>query len=124
MSRYIEFPDGVDGTLLVEVDEEEALVEAVSALPDAPETVEISFALKATGEVGNIATAKIGGQANFAAGGRYLVTSDGSDVLVWTLTRDDLIAAACRRLTRNLTPEEWREYVGDQPYRKSCPGLE
>jgi hypothetical protein len=42
-----------------------ALVNAVSALPATPESVEISFALKATGEVGNIATAKLGGEANY-----------------------------------------------------------
>jgi WD40 repeat protein len=60
----------------------------------------------------------------FAAGGRFLVTADGRDVLAWALRPEDLIAEGCRRLTRNLTPDEWREYVGDQPYRKTCHDLD
>jgi hypothetical protein len=24
-------------------------------------------------------------------------------------------------VTRNLTPEEWRRHLGDEPYRKTCP---
>ena len=41
------------------------------------------------------------------------------------LRAEDLIAATCARLTRNLTPEEWKQYLGDAPYRKTCdpPGL-
>jgi hypothetical protein len=31
-----------------------------------------------------------------------------------------MIAAACARLTRNLSEEEWRRYVGDEPRRKTC----
>jgi hypothetical protein len=34
---------------------------------------------------------------------------------------DDLFAAACVRLRRNLTEREWREYLGDEPYRQTCP---
>lgn len=43
---------------------------------------------------------------------------------LWYLKPADLIAEACRRLTRNLTPEEWRQYVGDEPTRQParvCP---
>ena len=43
----------------------EALVEAVEHLPSQPETVEVTFGLKATGEVGNFAISKAGGEANF-----------------------------------------------------------
>jgi hypothetical protein len=42
-----------------------ALDDAVGSLPRAPTEVELTFALKATGEVGNIAIAKAGGEANF-----------------------------------------------------------
>ncbi len=28
---------------------------------------------------------------------------------------------ACGRLTRNLTFEEWQQYLPDDPYRKTCP---
>jgi hypothetical protein len=36
---------------------------------------------------------------------------------------DDLIADACSRLPRNLTRLEWRQYLGDEPYRPTCPNL-
>jgi hypothetical protein len=39
------------------------------------------------------------------------------------MSHKDLIDEACARLTRNLTPEEWRQYLGDEPYRKTCPNL-
>ena len=35
----------------------------------------------------------------------------------------DLIAEACARVPRNLTLEEWRRYLGDEPYRKTCSNL-
>jgi len=45
---------------------------------------------------------------------RYLATiSDRNTVRVWFLRQDDLIEEACQRLPRNLSEEEWREYVGD-----------
>jgi WD40 repeat protein len=54
---------------------------------------------------------------------RYLATIQGSTVRVWSLRQDDLIAEACRRLPRNLSEQEWREYVGDDAYHKTCPKL-
>ncbi|HEX7182083.1 MAG TPA: AAA-like domain-containing protein [Thermoanaerobaculia bacterium] len=36
---------------------------------------------------------------------------------------NDLVAEVCRHLRRDLTPEEWREYLPDEPYRKTCTGL-
>ncbi len=33
------------------------------------------------------------------------------------------MAEACRRLPRNLTREEWPLYLGNEPYRKTCPNL-
>ena len=34
-----------------------------------------------------------------------------------------LILEACARLTRNLTRDEWRQHLGDEPYRKTCSNL-
>jgi len=42
---------------------------------------------------------------------------------VWLWRPEDLIAEACARLTCNLTREEWRQYIGDEPYRPTCPEL-
>jgi WD40 repeat protein len=60
----------------------------------------------------------------FSPRGRYLATT-GADVVsqIWLLEPADLIAAACARLTRNLSREEKRGYVGDEPYRATCPNL-
>jgi TIR domain/WD domain, G-beta repeat len=37
---------------------------------------------------------------------------------------DDPVAAACRKLRRNLTRDEWQKYLGDAPYRSTCPEIE
>jgi hypothetical protein len=34
-----------------------------------------------------------------------------------------MIRLACERLTRNLTREEWRQYLVDEPYRATCPNF-
>jgi WD40 repeat protein len=54
---------------------------------------------------------------------RYLVTAVENTVRVWSLRQDDLIAEACRRLPRNLSQEEWSQYVEGEPYHKTCPEL-
>ncbi len=60
----------------------------------------------------------------FSPDRRYLNTaSKDHTARVWLLWPEDLIAEACARLTRNLTPEEWRQYLDDEPYRKTCPNL-
>jgi WD40 repeat protein len=56
-----------------------------------------------------------------AAGGG--VGSGGCTVRVWLWQSQDLIAEACSRLTRNLTLEEWEQYIGDESYRIICPNL-
>lgn len=40
-------------------------VDAVESLPDPPTEVEISFGLKMTGEIGNVAIGKTAGEANY-----------------------------------------------------------
>lgn len=42
---------------------------------------------------------------------------------IWLWYPDDLINLACSRLTRNLTHAEWAQYLGDEPYRATCPNL-
>jgi WD40 repeat protein len=60
----------------------------------------------------------------FSPDGSRLATScHDNQVRLWFWRVDDLVAAACRRLPRNLYLEEWREHLGDEPYRTTCPDL-
>lgn len=62
----------------------------------------------------------------------FLFSGDGSRAIStsptegefksWLWRREDLIDAACQRLTRNLTASEWREYMSGAP-RKTCRNL-
>jgi WD40 repeat protein len=57
-------------------------------------------------------------QASFSPNGQYVVTStSGNTARLWLWRRDDLIAEAGRRLSRNLTPNEWRQYLPDEQYQ-------
>ena len=61
---------------------------------------------------------------SFSPEGKYVASAsaDGS-VHVWPWRPEDLIHEACSRLKRNLSKEEWQVYLGDEPYRKTCPKL-
>ena len=59
----------------------------------------------------------------FRPDGKWLATASYDNTArVWAYRPEDLIALACARLTRNLTQEEWKQYIGDEPYRKTCEG--
>ena len=48
------------------------------------------------------------------------VTSQG--IVVWDLDPDHWVVAACRTAGRNLTQDEWNQYIGDlAPYDRTCP---
>ena len=50
-------------------------------------------------------------------------TSDDGTVRVWVVASDNLLAQACASVVRNLTLAEWQQYLGNEPYRKTCPAL-
>ena len=50
--------------------------------------------------------------ARFSPNGQYIVTAtSGNTARLWLWRRDDLIAEAGRRVSRNLTPNEWRQVL-------------
>jgi len=60
----------------------------------------------------------------FSASGRYLLTASSDHTArLWPLWPQDLVDESCTRLTRNLTPEEWRYFLGEETYHKTCPDL-
>ncbi|HNT76365.1 MAG TPA: hypothetical protein PKH77_15225 [Anaerolineae bacterium] len=60
----------------------------------------------------------------FSPDGRQTLSnsSDGTMQVSWWQP-EDIIRLACERLPRNLTREEWQQYLGDEPYRATCPNL-
>ena len=68
-----------------------------------------------------------GGKANsvaFSPDGQYIATaSSDRTARVWRWKPEDLVSQADSLLTRNLTRDEWKTYLGREPYRKTCPNL-
>ena len=60
-------------------------------------------------------------------GGR-LVTASGREASFILLSShlvhtEDVVKDTCGRLTHNLTRSEWKQYIGAEPYRATCPSL-
>lgn len=59
----------------------------------------------------------------FSPGNRYLATAEGDGrTRVWLLRLADLVARACERVSLNLGSTAWSGYLGERPYRPTCPG--
>lgn len=59
----------------------------------------------------------------FSPDSRMLYTASGTSRLMLQehmLRTEDLVSEICRRIDRNLTPVEWKKYMGSEPYRETC----
>ena len=58
----------------------------------------------------------------FSPNGAILASSSlDTTVILWDVSLDSWQQRACRIVHRNLTPAEWHQYLGDEPYRETCP---
>ena len=63
--------------------------------------------------------------ASWSPDERHILTAnDEGTVTLYYADVDDLLAAACERALRNMTPEQWKQFMGDEPYRLTCPEVE
>lgn len=53
--------------------------------------------------------------------GRAVAVNQRLGVVEWSLVPDQMAEAACRLAGRNLTRSEWATYLGEAPYRRTCP---
>src|SRR5262249_20362784 len=61
------------------------------------------------------------GDLQFSPEARFLASTAFERTRVWLVQPADLITEACARAVRNLSLEEWKQYVGDEPYQATCP---
>ncbi len=78
-----------------------------------------------SGQQNGVPLARVNGlmlDLDYAADGQ-LVASSTAGTLLWRIESSGLQAAACARVSRSLSPQEWERFIADLSYRISCPEL-
>ena len=58
----------------------------------------------------------------FSPDAKSLAAGDGAGtVILWDVDLESWLTRACVIANRNLTQEEWERFMGDEPYRATCP---
>lgn len=60
-------------------------------------------------------------QVVFRSDSKQIALLAWETVILWYWNPTDWVTEACHRLSRNLTPDEWMIYFGNEPYRPTCP---
>lgn len=62
-------------------------------------------------------------EISFSPDGQTLISSGLRFLTILDISVESWKHHACRMVNRNLTWAEWRQYMGDHPYQKTCPDL-
>ena len=54
------------------------------------------------------------------------IYSGGKDknIIIYDIDKQDIVNRLEKKITRNLSPLEWNNFMGDMPYQKIIPGLQ
>ena len=59
----------------------------------------------------------------FTKDGKTLISTSKDKTILWKVSVNSWLKIARQLCKRNLSEKEWRRYLGDLPYHKTCPDL-
>jgi WD40 repeat protein len=72
-------------------------------------------------EIARVNTSGFVYEAAFSPDERTFVTASGDGLVrLWEVQGSAMASTACQRLKRNLSQDEWRQYLGTEPYGRTC----